>query len=56
MDFKGLVVWKKEIESKPLKKAIVCPVDGFPLETHPRNQESWCPYCGWPWNKSKGNL
>jgi len=55
MDFKALVQWKKSIESMPLKRPIVCPVDGFPLETYPKTQEPWCPFCGWPWIKNRSS-
>ncbi len=51
MDFKALLAWKRSIENMELKKRINCPIDGFPLETHPVTGELWCPFDGWPYQK-----
>ena len=50
MDDKALLAWKRQIENMPLKERVVCPIDGFPLERHPKTGELWCPFDGWPFD------
>ena len=52
MDFKGLAEAIKRIKEETTL-VTTCPIDGFPLEASSRNNNMWCPFCGYPFDKLK---
>ena len=52
----GLAHWYFKRIKGEMTLVTTCPIDGFPLETHSRTKQAWCPFCGWPYIKRYGGI